>query len=191
RLVNNLLDMTRLEAGTIQVHKEWQPLEEVVGAALIRLDAQLHSRPVTTQLPADLPLVPLDSVLIEQVLINLLDNAVKYTAPGSPIALAACATEDAVTIEVADRGPGLPPGEEHRIFDKFYRVPRTAIPSGTGLGLTICRGMVVAHGGRMWAENRPGGGPGVRLSPPLTGTPPHMTPESVTTGDQQLMTNGR
>ena len=148
RLVNNLLEMTRLESGAIQVHKEWQPLEEVVGAALTRLEAQLHERPLTTHLPADLLLVPLDSVLIEQVLINLLDNAVKYTPPGSPIALTAWATEDAVTVEVADRGPGLPPGEEQRIFDKFYRVPRAAMPSGTGLGLTICRGMVEAHGGQ-------------------------------------------
>ena len=183
RLVNNLLDMTRLEAGAIQVHKEWQPLEEVVGAALTRLEAQLHDRPLTTHFPADLLLVPLDSVLIEQVLLNLLDNAVKYTPPGSPIALTAWATEDAVTVEVADRGPGLPPGEEQRIFDKFYRVPRPPMPSGTGLGLTICRGMVEAHGGQMWAENRPGGGTVVRFTLPLTGTPPSVAPEEETTGD--------
>jgi two-component system sensor histidine kinase KdpD len=191
RLVNNLLDMTRLEAGTIQVHKEWQPLEEVVGAALTRLEVQLHNRPVTTQLPADLPLVPLDSVLIEQVLINLLDNAVKYTAPGSPIALAAWTTEDTVTVEVADRGPGLPPGEEQRIFEKFYRTSRTAMPSGTGLGLTICRGMVAVHGGRMWAENRPGGGTTVRFTLPLTGTPPPMAPEGATTADDRCTASGR
>jgi two-component system sensor histidine kinase KdpD len=119
RLVNNLLDMTRLESGAIQVHKEWQPLEEVVGAALTRLEAQLHERPLTTHFPADLLLVPLDSVLIEQVLINVLDNAVKYTPPGSPIDLTAWATEDAVTVEVADRGPGLPPGEEQGILTSF------------------------------------------------------------------------
>jgi two-component system sensor histidine kinase KdpD len=183
RLVNNLLDMTRLEAGAIQVHKEWQPLEEVVGAALTRLEAQLHARPLTTHLPADLLLVPLDSVLIEQVLINLLDNAVKYTPPGSPIDLTAWATEDAVTIEVADRGPGLPPGEEQRIFDKFYRVQRPSMPSGTGLGLTICRGLVEAHGGQMWAENRPGGGTVIRFTLPLTGTPPHVALEEDMTGE--------
>ena len=185
RLVNNLLDMTRLESGAIEVHKEWQPLEEVVGAALTRLEAQFGNRPLTTHLPADLPLVPLDSVLIEQVLINLLDNAVKYTPPGSPIALSAWATEGAVTVEVADRGPGLPPGEEQRIFDKFYRVPRAAIPSGAGLGLTICRGIVAAHGGRIWAENRPGGGTAVRFTLPLTGTPPHIAPENASTADHQ------
>jgi two-component system, OmpR family, sensor histidine kinase KdpD len=183
RLVNNLLDMTRLEAGAVEVHKEWQPLEEVIGAALTRLEAQLHDRLLTTHFPADLLLVPLDSVLIEQVLINLLDNAVKYTPPGSPIALTAWATEDAVTVEVADRGPGLPPGEEQRIFDKFYRVQRPLTPSGTGLGLTICRGLVEAHGGQMWAENRPGGGTVVRFTLPLTGTPPYIAPEEEMTRD--------
>jgi len=176
RLVNNLLDMTRLESGVIQVHKEWQPLEEVVGSALTRLDAQLGDYPLTIHLPADLPLVPLDSGLIEQVLINLLDNAVKHTPPGSPITLSAWATDGAVTVEVADRGPGLPSGAEQRIFEKFYRVQRDAMPSGAGLGLTICRGMVEAHGGHIWAENRPGGGTAVRFTLPLTGAPPPVTP---------------
>ena len=163
------------------MHKEWQPLEEVVGVALARLETPLHDRPLRTHFPADLLLVPLDSVLIEQVLLNLLDNAVKYTPPGSPIDLTAWATEEAVTVEVADRGPGLPPGEEQRIFDKFYRVQRPLMPSGTGLGLTICRGMVEAHGGQMWAENRPGGGTVVRFTLPLTGTPPYVAPEEETT----------
>jgi two-component system sensor histidine kinase KdpD len=184
RLVNNLLDMTRLETGAIQVHKEWQPLEEVVGAALTRLEAQLRDRPLDTHLPADLPLVPLDSVLIEQVLVNLLDHALKYTPPGSPMTLTAWATADAVTVEVADRGPGLPPGEEQHVFDKFYRVQRSPMPSGTGLGLAICRGLVEAHGGRIWAENRPGGGTVVRFTLPLTGTPPYVAPEGDMTGER-------
>jgi len=171
RLVSNLLAMTRLESGAIQVHKEWQPLEEVVGAALTRLDAALRNRPLTTHLPADLPLVPLDSVLIEQVLINVLDNALKYTPPGSPLALSAWTTDGAVTIEVADQGPGLPPGEEQRVFDKFYRVQRPGTSSGAGLGLTICRGIMAAHGGQIWAENRSGGGTALRFTLPLAGTP--------------------
>src|SRR2546428_4293389 len=177
RLVSNLLAMTRLESGAIQVHKEWQPLEEVGGAALTRLDASLRNRPLTTHLPADLPLVPLDSVLIEQVLINVLDNALKYTPPGSPLALSAWTTDGAVTVEVADQGPGLPPGEEQRVFEKFYRAQRPGESSGAGLGLTICPGIIEAHGGHMWAENRPGGGAGVRLTLPLTGTPPPVGTE--------------
>ena len=181
--MQNLLEMTRLEAGAVQVHTEWQPLEEVVGAALTRLEAQMLGRPLTIQLPAELPLVPLDSVLIEQVLLNLLDNALKYTPPGSPLALTAWATAEAVTVEVADRGPGLPPGEEQRIFEKFYRVRGSAQPSGTGLGLTICRGLVEAHGGQMWAANRPGGGTVVRFTLPLTGTPPSVVPEEATSED--------
>ncbi len=171
RLVSNLLAMTRLESGAIQVHKEWQPLEEVVGAALTRLDASLRNRPLTTHLPADLPLVPLDSVLIEQVLINVLDNALKYTPPGSPLSLAAWTTDGAVTVEVADQGPGLPPGEEQRVFDKFYRVQWPGTSSGAGLGLTICRGIIAAHGGHIWAENRSGGGTALRFTLPLAGTP--------------------
>jgi len=145
-----------------------------VGAALTRLDDRLRNHPLTTQVPPDLPLVPLDGVLIEQVLINLLDNASKYTPPGSPIDLAASAARDAVTITVADRGPGLPPGDEQRVFDKFYRVQRAGAPGGVGLGLPICRGIVEAHGGRIGAENRPGGGTVFRFTLPLDGTPPQV-----------------
>jgi two-component system, OmpR family, sensor histidine kinase KdpD len=174
RLVSNVLAMTRLEAGAIQVHKEWQPLEEVVGAALMRLEVPLRDRPLTTHLPADLPLVPLDGVLIEQVLINVLDNALKYTPPGSPLSLAAWTTDGAMTVEVADQGPGLPPGEEQRVFEKFYRVQRPGAASGAGLGLTICRGIMAAHGGQIWAENRSGGGTALRFTLPLAGTPPAM-----------------
>jgi two-component system sensor histidine kinase KdpD len=186
RLVGNLLDMTRIESGAIQVQKEWQPLEEVVGAALTRLDTQLNDHPLTTALPADLPLVPLDSVLIEQVFVNLLENAIKYTPAGSPIAIAATATHDAITIEIADRGPGLPPGDEQRIFEKFYRAPVTKDRSGVGLGLTICRGIIAAHNGRIWAENRPGGGAVFRFTLPLDGTPPQIAPEVCTDSNQPL-----
>jgi two-component system sensor histidine kinase KdpD len=177
RIVNNLLFMTRLEAGALRVHKEWLPLDEVVGAALVRLEDRLGGRAIRTQLPPDLSLVPLDGVLIEQVLMNLLDNALKYAPPNTPIELSAQASDGEVTIEVADRGAGVPPGDEQRIFDKFYR----AAPSetrGVGLGLTICRGIVEAHGGRIWAENRPGGGARFRFTLLVQGEPPKPVTES-------------
>lgn len=180
RLVGNLLDMTRLEAGAIRVEKEWQPLEEVVGAALARLEASigdadaLTTHPVTIELAPDLPLAPIDAVLIEQVLFNLLDNALKYTPPGTPITIRASATARAVTVAVADRGPGLPFGDETRVFDKFYRghgAPGTTRGS-VGLGLAICRGMIEAHGGKIWAESSPEGGAVFRFTLPLD--PPFM-----------------
>jgi two-component system sensor histidine kinase KdpD len=179
RLIGNLLDMIRVESGALQVQKEWQPLEEAVGVALIRLEGRLRDHSVQVNLPPDLPLVPLDAVLIEQVFINLVENAVKYTPPGTPIEIAATAVEGAVRVDVADRGPGLPPGEETRIFEKFYRAPGATSTSGVGLGLTICRGIITAHGGRIWAENRPGGGAVFHFTLPLAGAPPlQVSPEA-------------
>jgi two-component system sensor histidine kinase KdpD len=177
RLVSNLLQMTRLESGPIQLEKEWQSLEEVIGVALTRLAERLQAHPLTTHLPEDLPLLPFDSVLVEQVLINLLDNAIKYTPPGTPITVSAWTNNETVTVEVADSGPGLPPGNEQRIFEKFYRALRAGEGSGAGLGLTICRGIIEAHGGRIWAESRPGGGAALRFTLPVQGTPPPMTTE--------------
>jgi two-component system sensor histidine kinase KdpD len=202
RWVGNLLQMTRLESGTVQVEKEWQPLEEVVGTTLLRLEKLLADHPLKPDLPVDLPLVLIDGVLIEQVLVNLLENAVKYTPPGSPLELSAWAEGQVVAdadkehlaakehlasnertpfarhlvVEVADRGPGLPPGEEERIFDKFYRVHPTDAGS-IGLGLTICRAIVEAHGGRIWAANRAGGGAVFRFTLPLEGEPPKVKAE--------------
>jgi two-component system sensor histidine kinase KdpD len=182
RLVRNLLDMTRLEAGTVQVHKEWQLIEEVIGSALTRVDVQLVGRPVQTHLPADLPLVPLDAALIEQVLVNLLENAVKYTPPASSIEISAHASNNEIIVAVADRGPGLTPGDEERIFEKFYRARNgraeaTAAERGVGLGLTICRGIIDAHGGRIWAENRADGGAVFRFALPLGANPPDTLTE--------------
>jgi two-component system, OmpR family, sensor histidine kinase KdpD len=176
RLIGNLLDMIRVESGALQVQKEWQPLEESLGVALIRLEERLRGRPVEVHLPPDLPLVPVDAVLMEQVFINLLENAVKYTPPGTPIEISATGTDGVVRVDVADRGPGLPPGEEQRIFDKFYRAPDVSSTSGVGLGLTIVRGIVTAHGGRIWAENRPGGGAVFHFTLPLTGPAPVGVP---------------
>jgi two-component system sensor histidine kinase KdpD len=175
RLVQNLLQMTRLEAGALQVRRQWHPLEELVGAALTRLGARLGGRQIVTRVPPDLPLVPVDDVLIEQVLINLLDNALRYTPAGSPITILATATDQAVTVEVADRGPGLPRGEEQRIFEKFYRGEGDGA-RGTGLGLAIARGIVTAHGGRIWAQNLPEGGVAFLFTVPITEKPPTAVP---------------
>ncbi|HTC25268.1 MAG TPA: ATP-binding protein, partial [Gemmatimonadales bacterium] len=174
RLVANLLEMVRLESGALQVQREWQPLEEVVGVALIRLDERLAGRAVTTTLPPELPLLSIDGLLIEQVLINLIENALKYTPAGTPIEISAQLAQREVIVEVADWGPGLPSGEEARIFDKFYRARDLGQAGGAGLGLTICRGIVTAHGGRIWAQNRPGGGASFRFSLPLGGPPPSL-----------------
>jgi two-component system, OmpR family, sensor histidine kinase KdpD len=176
RLVGNLLEMTRLESGGVQVEKEWELLEEVIGATLNRLGSRMDGHPITVDLPQDLPLVPIDSVLIEQVLLNLLDNALKYTPSGSPIELSAQARGNEVVVAVADRGPGLSPGDEQRVFNKFYRAqPKTS--GGVGLGLTISRGIVEAHGGRIWAENRRGGGARFCFALPLDGKPPEVNAE--------------
>jgi two-component system sensor histidine kinase KdpD len=171
-IIRNVLDMTRIEAGAIAVKKEWQPIEEIVGAVLNRLSDRLKDRPFKTELPEDLPLVSFDPLLIEQVLTNLLDNAIKYTPEGTPLELSAALKDRSVVLEVADRGPGIPAGEEDRIFEKFVRGPASG--GGIGLGLTICRAIVQAHGGRIWAENRPGGGALFRFTLPLEGKPPAM-----------------
>jgi two-component system sensor histidine kinase KdpD len=176
RLLKNLLDMMRLEAGAVQLSKQWHPIDEIIGAALARLEGRLHDHPLNTLLPADLPLVLVDGVLLEQVVINLLENAVKYAPKGSPIDLSASAGDRDVIINVADQGPGIPVGDESRIFDKFYR-GKFVREGGVGLGLTICRGIVEAHGGRIWAENRPGGGALIRFSIPLPDQQPAVAGE--------------
>lgn len=122
-------------------------------------------------LPADLPLVPLDGVLIEQVLLNLLDNAAKYTAAGTPIDIAARAEPGRVVVEVADRGPGLPEGSELRVFEKFFRASPLTGARGTGLGLAIVHGIVTAHGGTVAAGQREGGGAVFRFTLPVEGAP--------------------
>jgi len=157
RLVRNLLDMTRLEAGALKVHTDLQSVEEIIGAALDRLDDRLRGREVRTDVPADLPLVPFDAILIEQVLINLLENATKYSPPDSPLEVSARAHATSLEIAVSDRGPGISKENAERVFEKFYRV-HEGEGGGAGLGLTICRGIVAAHGGNIWVEEREGGG---------------------------------
>ena len=175
RLVQNLLEMTRLESGALQLRRDWHPLEEVVGAALGRLAKSLGTRRVTVNIPPDLPLVAIDDVLIEQVFVNLLENVIKYTPPDSAIRILVSATDQSVTVEVADHGPGLPKGHEARVFEKFYRAASDG-RQGAGLGLAICRGVVAAHGGRIWAHNLPEGGVAFLFTLPLTDTQPAPLP---------------
>lgn len=173
RLVGNLLDMTRLEAGGASVKREWIPLDELVGSALTRLEKVLGDRAIKVTLPAGLPMVPVDPVLFAQVFVNLLENAAKYTPPSSPIEIIAHSEDDVVIVEINDHGPGIEAGLEGAIFEKFRRGTGTRA-AGAGLGLAICRGIVEAHGGRITASNREHGGASFRLSIPIVGHPPPM-----------------
>jgi two-component system sensor histidine kinase KdpD len=166
RLVSNLLDMTRLDQGAVVPKREWVPAEEVVGSALTRLERLLAGRPVRTRLHADLPLLSVDPVLLEQLLVNLLENAIKYTPPGSELSVTANVVGEGIEFEVADRGPGIDAGEEERIFERFYRGDAPGV-RGAGLGLPIARAIARVHGGRLTAASRDGGGAVFRLVLPL------------------------
>jgi two-component system sensor histidine kinase KdpD len=168
-IIKNILAMTRLEAGTISVNKEWQSLEEIVGVVLNHLGKRLDGHPVTVRLPDNLPLIPFDGLLLEQVLINLFENAIKYTPKGTTLSLSASERLFTVTVELADHGPGIPPGEEEHIFEKFVRGHNAG--GGVGLGLAICRAIIHAHGGKIWVENREGGGAVFRFTLSAAGLP--------------------
>jgi two-component system sensor histidine kinase KdpD len=172
-LVNNLLDMAKLEAGEVRLNRQWQPLEEVVGSAVAALSQFLASHTLRIDLPADLPLVEIDAVLFERVLCNLLENAVKYTPTGSEVRIEAAVRGDEFRIIVADNGPGLAAGSEEAIFEKFTRGERESATPGVGLGLAISRAIVEAHRGKIRAERDADGGARFIISLPL-GTPPQM-----------------
>ena len=157
-MVNNLLDMARLQSGTVRLNKQWQPIEEVVGSALQSVGAALAGHVVRTELATDLPLVNVDAVLIERVLANLLENAAKYTPAGSHVAVAARVDGSNLLVTVTDDGPGLPEGREEALFEKFARGEKESSVSGVGLGLAICRAIVEAHEGRIWVESARGAG---------------------------------
>jgi len=166
-MVNNILDMTRLEAGLVQLDLQSYHLEEIVGAVLERLKDQFGQRAVNIDIPRDLPMLYVDGVLFEKVLINLLENAAKYTPPHTHIELVASLQDRRIGIQVMDDGPGIPKGSEQQIFAKFYRGQAEGVVKGTGLGLTICSAIIEAHGGRIWVENRPEGGAKFLLVLPL------------------------
>jgi len=172
RLVENLLDMSRIEAGALYVTRQPCDVEDIVGSALERFGQRLEDRSVSIAVPDGLPLIPLDFVLIVQVLVNVIDNALKYSPAGAPIEIDVGEVDAEVQIRVADRGVGIPPENLAHIFDKFYRVQRPDNVTGTGLGLSIARGVVEAHGGRIWAENRPGGGITMVVTLPEAGPGP-------------------
>lgn len=178
RLVENLLNMTRLSGGKIEIDKQWHPVDEVVGSALNRLEVHLGERVVETNIPNDLPLGHFDAVLVEQVLINLIENAARYSYPESPISIQAETLGAGVALKVADRGIGLQRGDEERVFEMFYRGARAKSDGrGTGLGLAICKAIVEAHGGRIGVRSREGGGTVVWLELLSDGEPPRIDVE--------------
>jgi len=158
RFVGNLLDMTRLESGALKLKQIPCDVQDLLGCALAALEPQLGRRKIEVHVPSGLPLIKMDMVLMTQVMVNLLDNALKYTPRQTSVELAAGLADHTLTLTVSDRGPGIPESDLQRVFDKFFRVPVPEGAGGTGLGLSICKGIVEAHGGSIRAENRDGGG---------------------------------
>ncbi len=169
RLVGNLLDISRLEAGGMQLHREACDVQELIGSALEQIGTPLKDHLVNVEISPKIPLVPLDFVLFSRVLVNVIDNALKYSPLEKPIEIRARVSKQDLEISIADRGEGIPVDDLERIFDKFYRVQRPDNVSGTGLGLSICKGIVEAHHGCIQAENRRGGGAIFRIRVPLEG----------------------
>jgi two-component system sensor histidine kinase KdpD len=180
RIVTDLLEITRIESGAVQVRKEWCPLEEVIGSALARLEGKLAGREVKVDLTGPMLQAPLDAVLAEQLFFNLIENAVKYTPAGSPIEIHAHEADRQVVVEIRDRGPGIAPGDEQRIFERFYRSPDGGRVGGAGLGLAVCQAVVRAHGGDITARSREGGGTVFRFTLPVEGTPPVIDDGTIT-----------
>ena len=157
-LISNVLDLMRFEAGEVRLRRDWQTVDDLVGTALARLDGRFADHPVDVALPPELPPVHVDAPLVTQVLANLLENAIKHTPPGTRISISAGLEDEAVRVVMDDTGPGLPPGDPDRLFAKFQRGREESSAGGAGLGLAICRAIVNAHGGRIAAMPRPGGG---------------------------------
>jgi two-component system sensor histidine kinase KdpD len=178
RFVRNLLDITRLESGTVEVNWQWHSIEELIGTALGRTELILKGRRVATEVAEDLPLIRADGVLLEQVLVNLLENAVRHTPDFTLIQVRATATASFLRVEIADEGPGIPIGDEERIFQKFVRGKDATRGTGFGLGLTICRSILSLHHGRIWARRRPEGGTMFVFELPVESNQPEVPVEA-------------
>lgn len=174
-MVNNLLDMARVESETVKLNLEWLPVEEMFGSALAATDHLMAGHHVVIEVPEDMPLIHLDPVLMERVLVNLLENAAKYTPSGSTVTLSAVVRDTELVLSVSDNGPGLPAGRN--LFRKFERGVRESATPGVGLGLALCRAIVNAHGGNMRAERAASGGACFVMTF-ARGEPPGMPPES-------------
>ncbi|AFQ42491.1 sensor histidine kinase [Desulfosporosinus meridiei] len=168
RFISNLLDMARLESGMLRLKKDWCDLQDIVGVAIKRLGDTLTRRPLDINIQENLPLVQADGILIEQVLVNLLDNALKYSEAASKIKVSIRQQENHLEIVVSNRGQSIPETDLSKVFDKFYRLSSPLQVSGTGLGLAICKGFIEAHGGNIWAENNTLGGVTITFTLPLT-----------------------
>ncbi len=168
RFINNLLDMARLESGYLRLNADWYDLQDIIGVTLRENQEILSENTIQVEVPDDMPLITFDYALIEQVLTNLLHNAVKYSPPQTEIRICVTNSDGELKVAVADQGEGIPAGDEELIFDKFYRLQSPRNVSGTGLGLSICRGIIEAHGGRIWAVNLPGGGSQFNFTLPIT-----------------------
>lgn len=176
-LTTKILAMARLEAGEVVLNQQWYAPEEIIGSALHRLGKKLKTRKINVQIEDSPTLIRVDAVLLQQVLVNLLDNADKYSPAGLPVDIAVAATPSGLSITVADYGPGIPEDLQQTIFDKFFRIHMESAQSGVGLGLSICRAIVEAHGGDIQVTNRSGGGAIFQLHLPILECPPIIEPE--------------
>lgn len=166
-LVINLLDMARLQSGGMKLKKDWQSIEEIVGSACMQLHRVIATKKLIISIPPNLSLCECDPILIQRVIVNLLDNAAKFIPTGSMISVSATAGNNEMTIVIEDDGPGLPLGQEAKIFDKFSRGEIESNKPGVGLGLALCKTIVEAHGGKIFAENRVNGGARFTVTLPL------------------------
>jgi two-component system sensor histidine kinase KdpD len=168
--VGNLLNMTRIESGAIKLRLEAEDIQDVIGTALEQLGSRVANRKIQVNVPAGFPLVPMDFTLIAQVLVNVLENAIKYSPADSTIEASAELLDEKIRLKIADRGAGIPSEDLTRVFDKFYRVQRPENVSGTGLGLSISKGIVEVHHGTIYASSRENGGTIITIELPLKNT---------------------